>query len=128
MGTLYGGGGIGGSARPSVAGLECPAPHVTQHNEGPTLYSGVSPDPLSADTSAAIAQLQIERWRKMSPADKAALVAGLTQAVYELARAGIRHRYPSASSREQFLRLAIVTLGPDLARKAYPDLVSMDVQ
>ncbi len=64
----------------------------------------------------------------MTVAEKAAVVTGLTEAVYELARAGIRHRYPNASPREQFLRLAIVSLGPDLARKAYPDIVLLDLR
>jgi hypothetical protein len=64
----------------------------------------------------------------MTHAEKAAIVTGLTEAVYELARAGIRHRYPNASPREQFLRLAIVSLGPDLARRVYPDLALMDLR
>ncbi|HKY23000.1 MAG TPA: hypothetical protein VJM31_17430 [Vicinamibacterales bacterium] len=80
-----------------------------------------------ADTSSEIERLQIERWRQMPVSEKAALVTGLTQAVYELARAGIRHRHPDASPREQFLRLAIVTLGPDLAAKAYPEIASLDL-
>lgn len=84
------------------------------------------PKPLSADTSAEVERLQIERWRQMSPAQKAAMVTGLTQAVYDLARAGIRHRYPDASPRDQFLRLAIVTLGPNLARKVYPETATLD--
>lgn len=54
------------------------------------------------------------------------MVTGLTQAVYDLARAGIRHRYPDASPRDQFLRLAIVTLGPNLARKVYPETATLD--
>lgn len=33
---------------------------------------------------------------------------------------------PNATRREQFLRLAIVTLGVDLARKVYPDVVALD--
>jgi hypothetical protein len=82
--------------------------------------------PLSADTSSAIESLQIEQWRQMSADQKAAVVSGLTEAAYELARAGVRHRYPHASPREQFLRLAILTLGPDLARKAYPDSATLD--
>ena len=86
------------------------------------------PKPLSADTSPDIERLQIERWRQMSPADKAAIVTGLTQAVYDLARAGIRQRYPGASMREQFLRLAMVTLGPDLARKVYPEVATLDAE
>lgn len=56
------------------------------------------------------------------------MVTGLTQAVYDLARAGIRHRYPDASPRDQFLRLAIVTLGPNLARKVYPETATLDVE
>ncbi len=64
----------------------------------------------------------------MTAAEKAAIVTGLTEATYEMARAGIRHRYPNASPREQFLRLAIVTLGPDLARKAYPDIALLDLR
>jgi hypothetical protein len=86
----------------------------------------VRPTPLSADTSLEIEQLQIERWRQMSPVEKAAIVSALTNTVFTLARAGVRHRYPDASPREQFLRLAMVTLGPDLARKAYPDITSID--
>lgn len=62
----------------------------------------------------------------MSVADKAAVVSGLTQAAYDLALAGIRQRYPAASPREQFLRLAVVTLGFDLARKAYPEVDQLD--
>jgi hypothetical protein len=83
--------------------------------------------PLSADTSPDVERLRIEQWRRMSPAEKAAVVSGLTQAVYDLARAGVRHRYPSASPREQFLRLAIATLGPELARKVYPDIALLDL-
>lgn len=84
------------------------------------------PTPLSADTSLEIEHLQIARWRQMSSVEKAAIVSALTNTVFTLARAGIRHRYPEASPREQFLRLAMVTLGPDLARKAYPDIASID--
>jgi hypothetical protein len=64
----------------------------------------------------------------MTAAEKAATITGLTQAVYELSRAGIRQRYPTASPREQFLRLAIVSLGADLARKAYPEIAQTDLR
>jgi hypothetical protein len=70
--------------------------------------------------------MQVERWRQMTPAEKAAIVTGLTRAAFDLARAGVRHRYPNATPREQFLRLAIVTLGVDLARKVYPDVAALD--
>jgi hypothetical protein len=81
----------------------------------------------SADTSSEIERLQIEQWRQMSAAQKGAVVTGLTQAVYDMASAGVRHRHPTASPHEQFLRLAIVTLGLDLARKAYPDIATLDL-
>jgi hypothetical protein len=48
-------------------------------------------------------------------------VSGLTNATFVLARAGLRQRYPGASEGELFLRLAILTLGADLAQRAYPD-------
>jgi len=84
--------------------------------------STVPPVPLSMDTSPEIEHLQIKRWRRMTPAQKAAVVSGLTQAVHDLALAGIRLRHPQASGREQFLRLALITLGSDLAGRAYPDI------
>ena len=49
----------------------------------------------------------------------------MSQTVRDLALAGVRQRYPRAAPREQFLRLAIVVLGIDLARKAYPDIDSL---
>jgi hypothetical protein len=87
-----------------------------------TLQSSVAYKPLARDTSAEIEQLQIARWREMSGAQKVAIVSGLSRASQELALAGIRHRYPHAGPREQFLRLAILNLGLDLARRAYPEI------
>jgi hypothetical protein len=80
--------------------------------------------PSSLDTAPDIERMQIERWRQMPAAEKAAMVSGLTQAVYDLALAGVRHRHPDASPHEQFLRLAVITLGPDLARRAYPEIAT----
>ena len=85
------------------------------------------PPALSEDTSPEIERLQVERWRAMTAEEKAALVTGLTQASFDLARAGVAHRYPHASPREQFLYLAIVTLGPTLARQAYPEVAALDL-
>lgn len=87
----------------------------------------MSPVSLSLDTSPEIERLQIERWRQMSPAQKAAIVSGLTQAVHDLALAGIRLRNPQASAREQFLRLSLITLGPDLARRAYAEIAATNL-
>ena len=82
--------------------------------------------PLALDTSPEIERLQIEGWRRMSSEQKAATVSGLTQAAFDLAFAGVRHRHPEASSRELRLRLAIATLGIELARKAFPDIAALD--
>jgi hypothetical protein len=89
---------------------------------------GCAVKPLSLDTSPEIERLQIEGWRQMSTEEKAAIVSGLTKAVYELASAGIRQRHPEAAPREQFLRLAIITLGPDLARRAYPEIATRNLE
>ena len=58
----------------------------------------------------------------MSSREKADIVSALTAATYEFALAGLRYRYPDATPYEHFLRLAMLTLGADLAREAYPDI------
>jgi hypothetical protein len=75
----------------------------------------------SVDTSPDIERRQIEGWRQMSAAEKAATVTGLTRAAYAMTAAGVRQRHPDASPREHFLRVAVIVLGPELARQAYPD-------
>jgi trehalose/maltose hydrolase-like predicted phosphorylase len=88
----------------------------------------VVPTPFISDTSPEIERRQVESWREMTPAQKAALVSGLTGAAFAMTAAGVRQRHPGASPREQFLRVAIITLGRDLAVLAYPDAAEvMDV-
>jgi hypothetical protein len=81
----------------------------------------VTQTPLSLDTPADIERRQIESWRQMSAAQKAETVTGLTRAAYAMTSAGVRQRHPDASPRELFLRVAVIVLGPELARQAYPD-------
>jgi hypothetical protein len=76
---------------------------------------------LNLDTSPDIERRLVESWRQMSAAQKAAMVTGLTRAAYAMTSAGVRQRHPDASPREHFLRVAVIMLGPDLARLAYPD-------
>lgn len=78
--------------------------------------------PLNLDTSPEIERLQVEAWQTMSTVRKAALVSGLTQAAVDMTLAGIRQRYPSASPHEVRLHFAVITLGRDLARAAFPDV------
>ena len=76
---------------------------------------------LTLDTLPDIESRQLESWRQMSAAQKAETVSGLTRASYAMTCAGVRQRHPDASPREHFLRVAVIVLGPDLARLAYPD-------
>lgn len=77
--------------------------------------------PVAADTPPDIESLQREIWRRMTLEAKCRIVAGLCQGVREAALAGVRRRYPEAGPREQFLRLAVLYLGPELAAEAFPE-------
>lgn len=81
----------------------------------------MTPLPLSLDTAPEVESRQIDAWRVMSAVEKAALVTGLTRAAFAMTAAGVRHRHPDATPFEQFLRVAVIVLGPELAQKAYPD-------
>jgi hypothetical protein len=78
--------------------------------------------PLALDTPADIERLQIEGWRRMTPAEKAASVTALTRASITMAEAGIRHRHPEESADTHRRRLADILLGPDLANKVFGPL------
>jgi len=82
---------------------------------------------LGGDTDAETEQRQVERWRAMSPVEKFRVVAEMNAAVDTMALAGIRQRFPLASPREQFLRLAALKLGPGVARLAYPEIAALDL-
>lgn len=71
------------------------------------------------DTSSSAREDQVQRWRVMSPAEKSACVDALNRDVHLMAEAGIRRRYPTASDREVFLRLAALRNGRDLSIAAY---------
>ncbi len=76
---------------------------------------------LAVDSSPDAERLQVERWRAMTPQEKAHTVSALTRAVQELSLAGIRQRHPHASEHECLLRLAELKLGRRLTELAYPD-------
>ena len=77
---------------------------------------------LTPDTSLDFEARQVRGWRGMTAAQKAELIVAISQAARDMAMAGIRDRFPTASPHEHFLRLAILTLGSELARQAYPDI------
>ena len=76
---------------------------------------------LSLDTSPEAEARQVAIWNGLSTVELAALVDGASRAARQLALAGLRADYPNASERELFLRLAVLTLGRDLALAAYPE-------
>jgi hypothetical protein len=117
--TPYPAAGVGAGARGT------PALTTSWTGTGADMIAGVVQTPLSLDTSPDIERRQVESWRRMSPAQKAALVTGLTRAAWEMTSAGGRQRYPGAPPREHFLWVAVIVLGPDLARRAYPDAAAV---
>jgi hypothetical protein len=76
------------------------------------------PAPAS-DTDPAIEALRIEGFRRMSPAQKFALVGALTKNVRQLSLAGIRSRHPGIDEREAMLRLAALTVDHATLVKAF---------
>jgi len=91
-------------------------------------YNGRVEPPLSRETSAEIEEWEVRAWQAMWPAEKADLITSLSVAAREKALASVRDRFPTASPREHFLRLAIETLGLELARRAYPEIDRLDLE
>ena len=75
---------------------------------------------LASDTAADIERLQIEGWRRMSAAERAATVTALTRAAFEMTKVGIRHRHPGESEDSYRTRLAEILFGSELARHVFP--------
>jgi hypothetical protein len=78
--------------------------------------------PLSSDTPLEIERLQIEGWRRMTPADKARAVTALTRAAIDMTKAGIRDRHPDETAEQHRGRLAEILLGRELAHRAFGDV------
>jgi hypothetical protein len=78
------------------------------------------------DTPETVLQQQSAILRSLSTVEVAAIINGATRATRLLALAGIRSRHPDASDDELVARLAQLTLEPDLARRAYPVLATLD--
>jgi hypothetical protein len=78
--------------------------------------------PLADDTELDVEARQVAAWRSMSAAQKAAMVVSASRAADAMALAGIRARFPESTPREQFLRLALLKFGYQLASRAYPDI------
>ena len=73
----------------------------------------------SEDTPIEIERIQIEIWRKQSPARKLELLRSMVQGIQRLQLAEIRRRHPNANERELKMRLASRRLSPELMRRVY---------
>lgn len=75
--------------------------------------------PLSEDTSLEAEQFLFERYARMEPHEKLAIVWRLNRASENAALVGIRERYPDADEEEQRLRLFALKYGRELAVKVF---------
>jgi len=71
------------------------------------------------DTSGDAERVQIEILRSMPSWRKFQLWNDLNMAMRQVALAGLRERFPSATPQELRRRLATILLGPVLASQAY---------
>ena len=81
-----------------------------ESREGPELLS---------DTDPKIRARQLEMLRRLTPERRLEITFDLCQMVRDLAREGVRMRYPNATEAQQKRHFADVILGPELAMKVY---------
>lgn len=74
-----------------------------------------------SDTSAATARVRAEVFRRMTVAEKSAIVEQMSEDARELARCGIRTRHPQYSHEDVEHALHRLLVGDDLADKAWPE-------
>lgn len=75
--------------------------------------------PFEQDTSPEARDVMVATLRQMTPAQKLARLEALNRSVEELARTGIRMRYPNACEQEIRYRLASMWLDRETMRKVF---------
>ncbi len=75
------------------------------------------------DTSPEAWRVFIEIMRALTPQEKFERTLELSEFIRGVCEAGIRSQYPEASDREVVLRLTQRTLGFELFRKVYGDVL-----
>jgi hypothetical protein len=78
--------------------------------------------PLAAsgtDTSAEALAVQMDCYRRMSPAERLRRVSDLTVGACMVSLAGLRQRHRGATERELLLRLAVLRLGAETVARVY---------
>ena len=79
---------------------------------------------LSPDTTREAEAVQLEIYRRMPAGRKIQLVFEAIEMSRDLARAGLRSRYPEAGPEEIRRRLFDLVLGRELAQRVYGPLES----
>ena len=79
----------------------------------------------TSDTSTAAQAVLAQLFRRMSPADKAAIVEQMSDEARELARCGIRSRHPEYGPDEVEHALHRLLLGDELADRAWPSFAHL---
>ena len=74
---------------------------------------------FARDTDPRSMELFLEIQRRRQPSEKLQDVFDLSDGLLELAKAGVRLRYPAADDREVFLRAVATRLPRDLMIKVY---------
>jgi hypothetical protein len=67
------------------------------------------------DTSAAALRRQLDAFRAMTPGERVAIAAAMSDEIRALAEAGIRDRHPTYTDAQVASNLAQILLGPELA-------------
>jgi hypothetical protein len=80
----------------------------------------------SADTSSEAHHLQIEAYRRMTPARRVDLAVSMSEESWLLAADGIRIRHPDYDEQRVTWALRRLRLGDDLVRRAWPGAPLVD--
>jgi hypothetical protein len=75
---------------------------------------------IPLDTSPEIHRMQIERYRRMTGAERVALSLRMTAQASRISAAGIRSRHPEYTSDDVDWALTRLRLGDELFRTAWP--------
>lgn len=74
---------------------------------------------MNWDTAPEAEVILFKLWREAPAWRKLEMMEGLNRAARQLALAGLRQRFPNASTQELRRRLAAITLGEELATRVY---------
>ena len=74
---------------------------------------------FSRDTRPEVAEILLDGYRRMTPAQKLARVCDLSLASRQMAEARIRAQYPGASEHDVRLRVAALALGRDVMVRVF---------